>query len=139
MADAAGDGHQAADQAAQQRSAATGQRAVIGQSFGKARGDPGADGGGDAGEEGVVAVLGGERGGEDGGEDGAKTGASVLTEPSMRPTRPGGTICRMKRRGPPSFSLARTSPGLLNVSVDQAAAARLLRCDAVEHPGAVGE
>ena len=58
------DGHQAADDAAQQRRAAPRQLAVVGQRLGEAHRNAGAERGRDADQERVPGVAGGEGGGE---------------------------------------------------------------------------
>ena len=70
MEEAADEGHEAGDEAAEDRVTATGERAVVGEAFGEGHGDAGAYGGGCSDEEDGAGVVGGEGGGEDGGEGG---------------------------------------------------------------------
>jgi hypothetical protein len=83
--------HETADNAAQNRAAPPGERAVVGQGLRKAHRDACADRGGEAHESSVCPLS-------FVAKAAANSGARVETEPSMRPARPGCTICNRKSR-----------------------------------------
>ncbi len=70
VANATDGGHDAGDNAADDRATASGERAIVGQSFGKGHGDAGSHGSGEADEKGVPAFVRGEGGGEERGKGG---------------------------------------------------------------------
>ena len=90
MADAAQEGHAAADHAAQPAAAAAGQAAVVGERLGEAHADARADGGRQADQERFPGIW--------VAKAAANSGASVETEPSIRPARPGCTTCKTNSR-----------------------------------------
>ena len=101
MADAAKRRHQAANQAAHPRMAAAGEAAIVGERFGESHADARAHRSRHAHQKRVPRFM--------GGEAAAKTGASVETEPSIRPARPGCTICSTNSRRLAASSFMRTS------------------------------